>query len=252
MMTLPLSERSQDWRALVHAYLDGELSVSESLEIERAIAMSDELAAEAAGVRALKQALSSRLPPETLPPQLIARITNQVGLRAVQKRPTWLALAASVLLAMGLSGIITAHVYRDIDYRIYTESVDSHLRSLMASAPVDVVSTERHIVKPWFNGKSVQAPKVADLAAEGFPLVGGRIDVMQGSPLPTLVYKRRLHTISVWVATEALSARLTRNTHSVNGTNVVVWRAADMAYWAVSDLNAVELSKFAQLFAAAP
>jgi len=251
MMTLPLSERPQDSRVLVHAYLDGELSVSESLEIERVIASSDELAAEVAGVRALKEALLYRLPSETLPPQLMVRITNLTGLHPVRNRPTWLALAASVLLGIGLSGVITTHVYRDLDHQIYIESVDSHLRSLMASAPVDVASTERHIVKPWFNGKSVQAPKVADLAAEGFPLIGGRIDVMQGAPLPTLVYKRRLHTISVWVATEALAARLTRTTYSVNGTNVAVWRVADLTYWAASDLNAVELSRFAELFVAA-
>ena len=242
----------QDPTVLVHAYLDGELGAAELAEAERAIGASSALAAEAAAVRALKHALQTRLPPEALPPRFASRIADRVGLRAPARRPGWMALAASVVLAMGLSSVVTAVVLRSQDDRIYAESVDSHLRSLMAPHPVDVASTERHIVKPWFNGKAVQSPKVPDLSTQGFPLVGGRIDVIRGAPVPAVVYKRRLHTISVWAATDALATRLTKKGQSINGTNLVVWRAGDMTYFAASDLNAAELSTFASLFAAAP
>jgi anti-sigma factor RsiW len=83
-------------------------------------------------------------------------------------------------------------------------------------------------------------------------LAGGRIDVIQSATVPTLVYKRRQHTISVGAATGVLAGRLATNVQSINGTNVVVWRSADMTYWAASDLNAAELTAFAKLFAAAP
>ena len=251
-MTSPEPGMPQDSTVLVHAYLDGELSAAELAEAERAIWASSALAAEAAAVRSLKHALQTRLPPEALPPRFASRIAESVGLRAPARRPGWMALAASVVLAMGLSSVVTAVVLRSQDDRIYAESVDSHLRSLMAPHPVDVASTERHIVKPWFNGKAVQSPKVPDLSAQGFPLVGGRIDVIRGAPVPAVVYKRRLHTISVWAATDALATRLTKKGQSINGTNLVVWRAGDMTYFAASDLNAAELSTFASLFAAAP
>lgn len=153
---------------------------------------------------------------------------------------------------MGLSSAVTSLVLRGGDDRIYAETVDSHLRGFMATRAVDVASSERHTVKPWFNGRTLQAPKVADLAVQEFSLVGGRIDVIGGAPVPTLVYGRRPHTISVWAASEAQAARLTKPAVAVNGTNIAVWRAGDMTYWAASDLNAAELSAFAKAFAAAP
>lgn len=241
----------EDSAVLLHAYLDGELSVSESAEAERAIAASDALAAEAAAVRALKRALLTRLPHETLPPEFAARIAGRIGL-APRRRPSWVFFAASIVAAALLSCAVTWSVLRGADDRIYGESVDSHLRALIAQRPVEVASSERHTVKPWFNGKSMQSPKVADLAQQGFPLVGGRIDVIEGAPVPALVYGRRLHTISVWAATNAQAQGLTKSETSIGGTNLVVWRTGDLVYWAASDLNARELSAFAREFAAAP
>jgi anti-sigma factor RsiW len=251
-MTPSQTRMPQDPTVLVHAYLDGELSAADSAEAERAIGASSALAAEAAAVGALKHALHTRLLPEALPPRFASRIADSVGLRTPARRPGWIALAASVVLAMGFSSVVTAVVLRNQDDGIYAESVDSHLRSLMAPNPVDVASSERHIVKPWFNGKAVQSPKVPDLGTQGFPLMGGRIDVIRGVPVPAVVYKRRLHTISVWAANDALASRLTKKAQSINGTNLVVWRAGDMTYFAASDLNAAELSTFVGLFAAAP
>jgi anti-sigma factor RsiW len=248
------SERTnlEDSVVLLHAYLDGELSVSESAVAERTIAAKPALTAEAAAVRALKHALQT-LPREALPADVAARVARHVGVARPARRPTWMLLAASVVLAMGLSSAVTSLVLRSADDdRIYAESVDSHLRALMATSPVDIASGERHTVKPWFNGKSSQAPKVADLAVQNFPLLGGRIDVIQRAPVPTLVYGRRLHRISVWTANEAQAARLTKEARSINGTNLVVWRANDVTWWAASDLNAEELSAFARAFAAAP
>ena len=126
--------------------------------------------------------------------------------------------------------------------------VASHMRALMASQSVDVASSDRHTVKPWFNGKLPESPRVVDLASQGFPLVGGRIDVIGLTPVPTLVYRARLHVISVTAL--ALSRRASAAPHPIDGYNVVEWTDGPLAYWAVSDLAAPELENFARAFRA--
>jgi anti-sigma factor RsiW len=126
--------------------------------------------------------------------------------------------------------------------------VASHLRSLMASEPVDVTSSDRHTVKPWFNGKLPQSPRVVDLAGQDFALVGGRIDVIGLVPAPTLVYRRRLHLISLTALPVAQAAAAPRR--AIDGYNIVEWTDADHAYWAVSDLARPELEEFAAAFRA--
>ena len=131
---------------------------------------------------------------------------------------------------------------------IAQEVLDSHLRSLMPGHLTDVESTDRHTVKPWFNGKLPQSPRVVDLAAQDFTLVGGRIDVIGLMPAPTLVYRRRLHLISLTALPVAQAAAAPRR--AIDGYNVVEWTEADHAYWAVSDLARPELEEFAAAFRA--
>jgi anti-sigma factor RsiW len=127
--------------------------------------------------------------------------------------------------------------------------VASHVRALMAAQPVDVVSSDRHTVKPWFNGRIPESPRVVDLANEGFPLVGGRIDVIGRTPVPTLVYRRRQHLISL---SEVPAGRtLATSQGQIAGYNVVSWSDNGIAYWAVSDVAAADLDAFAKAFRAA-
>jgi anti-sigma factor RsiW len=126
--------------------------------------------------------------------------------------------------------------------------VASHVRALMASQPIDVASSDRHTVKPWFNGKLPQSPRVVDLAAQGFPLVGGRIDVIGLTPAPTLVYRARQHVISLTAL--PASQRGSAPIRPVDGYNVVEWTDGPLVYWAVSDLAAPELENFAKAFRA--
>jgi anti-sigma factor RsiW len=108
------------------------------------------------------------------------------------------ALAASLLLAVALGSGSTWFVLRPgADDRTTAAAVDAHVRGLMAARPTDIESGERHMVKPWFNGRIPQAPRVVDLKQEGFPLLGARIDVIGAAPVPTLVYGRRRHVISL-------------------------------------------------------
>jgi anti-sigma factor RsiW len=122
----------------------------------------------------------------------------------------------------------------------------------MASQPIDVVSTDRHTVKPWFGGRVPEAPRVADLAKEGFPLVGGRLDVVGRTPVPTLVYRYRNYLISLTAVPVSGVANATQVLHAVDGYSVVSWTNDGVAYWALSDISASVLEHFVQLFRGIP
>jgi len=122
----------------------------------------------------------------------------------------------------------------------------------MASQPYEVASSDRHTVKPWFNGKIPQAPRVVDLAQQDFPLVGGRIDVIGGEAVPALIYRHRQHLISVAAVPDGKRAGAQLQRRTVRGYNLVGWRDGNTAYWAVSDLGAGELDAFVQAFRSAP
>ena len=159
---------------LVHAYLDGELDPANALMVGRQIAADPRLAAELAQTKALREALRDRLPRKTLPPHLLSRVEAAVGLKRPSQRLSWHALAAAAVFAMALgSGSTWFVLHQPASDRVAEAIVDGHIRGLMAS-PTDVTSSERHTVKPWFNGRIPEAPRVVDLAGEGFPLIGAR------------------------------------------------------------------------------
>jgi anti-sigma factor RsiW len=234
---------------LVHAYLDGELDPANALAIARQIAADPALGAEVERIEALRHAVRDQLPREPLPPHLWAKIEAAIGRTGPKVHPTWRALAASVAFAMALASGSTWVVLRPLsDDRIAEAVVDSHLRALMAPQPTHVISSERHTVKPWFNGRIPQSPQVVDLTKEGFPLVGGRIDVIDAAPVATLVYGRRLHLISLSAMPAASSPQVLSARRAIKGYNLVQWNHGGVDYWAASDLNAGELESFARLF----
>jgi anti-sigma factor RsiW len=131
------------------------------------------------------------------------------------------------------------------------ELVAGHVRSLQAAHLVDVVTSDRHVVKPWFNGRVDFAPQVPDLATDGFPLVGGRLDIIGGRTVAALVYKRRLHSINLFVrparGVNLFGARgMRRDSYSL-----VHWTAGGLDYWAVSDVDQADLETFRRVFVAA-
>ena len=236
---------------LVHAYLDGELDPANALGIAQQMDEEPALAAEAERVKALQQLIHERLPREQAPAGLRARIETSVGgLRRDRGWPSWRALAASIALTAMVTSTSTWLVVGSSQQptMIADSLVSDHIRALMATEPVDVVSSDRHTVKPWFNGRIPNSPRVVDLAKEDFPLIGGRIDVVGRTPVSTLVYRHAKHLISLTAMPAESRFELDRSPRNVNGYNVVHWVENGVSYWAISDVEAKELENFAQLF----
>jgi anti-sigma factor RsiW len=241
-----------DDRLLLNAYVDGELDPAHALEFEQRLAADPTLAAAHARLVALRGAIAARLPREQASPQLRRRVAALA--RPQHAAPGWRALAASVAVAF-VAGSALTYAVRDFGAGAPGSAqlspaqllTASHMRSLMASQPFDVASSDRHTVKPWFNGKLPESPRVVDLSSQGFQLAGGRIDVIDLTPVPTLVYKRRLHVISLTALPTKLGFSPPR---AIDGYNIVDWTDGDITYWAVSDVSAPDLAEFARAFRA--
>ncbi|MBT9566885.1 MAG: anti-sigma factor [Thiobacillus sp.] len=165
--------------------------------------------------------------------------------RAVSRGRQWLNMG--VAFALGVLASVTVVLYQgatDAHERLTQDVVSSHVRSLMAAHLADVASSDRHTVKPWFAGKLDFSPPVHDLAAAGFPLVGGRLEYVGDRPAAALVYQRRQHVINLFVWPRDAHASTPPASAIVRGFNVTAWENHGMQFWAVSDLNADELQAF--------
>jgi anti-sigma factor RsiW len=244
---MTLSDRDE---LLLSAYLDGELSPIEAHQFERRLRAEPGLDAALEARRALRAALRADIAEDLPSPQLRRRMTGVTG--GPSWTASWQSLAASFVLGAFLAGGIAWGVIEQGSRQDVTEQVVSaHIRGLMSSAPTDVLSSERHTIKPWFNGRISFAPVVVDLTAEGYTLLGARIDVVDLSPAATLVYSRGKHIISVteMPSGQPSPASLTRNREQ--GYLLLAWNDGRMHYWAVSDAAPEELERFVMLFQAA-
>jgi len=242
---------------LVQAEFDGELDAAQAaaLEMHRAgCAICQEAQAELLRTRALLRAEPYAVTPDAVRARVMAR------LQATQPRPaaraprrwSWLggpslgfgagaacAAAIALLVALPERGHFTEEVVAD------------HIRALQPGHLEDVVSTDQHTVKPWFDGRLDFAPPVKDFAADGFPLKGARLDYLGSRPVAALVYQRDKHIIDLFVWPESATPRPAGD-NAVQGYNVVHWSADGMSFWAVSDVERGQLDSFAALWRKAP
>ena len=241
-------------KMLLHALIDGELDAANSVAIETHIKNCAGCAEELARIEAVRGALSKSGVKHCAPSAMRDRIAAQIDIRSDGIGPStaqhrslrpWLAggvsaIAASLLLIVGIPQLTTADMQDQV--------IASHVRSLLASHLIDIATSDRHVVRPWFNGRIDFAPPVVDLADQGFPLAGGRLDYLGGRVVPALVYHRRLHSINLFIRPAGCFASLVGITTRRNGYSLVRWTRAGLEYWAVSDINSDELELFKRDF----
>ncbi len=233
---------------LVDAYVDGELELLKSLEVEAHLRDCPACARLRANHLALRDVLAPLYEPA--PAALARRIRRSARPPRARLAGRWAWGLASAALA-AIAALLLLGQVDDLPWTAHRpalarEAVSAHIRSLMAAHLTDVASSDQHTVKPWFNGKLDFSPPVKNLAAQGFPLVGGRLDYLGGHPVAALVYARHKHLINVFVW-PAGSASNPARAEGSQGYNVLHWTRAGMAWWAVSDLNRAELAEFTRL-----
>ena len=248
---------------MLQALLDGELDASSVIDMERRIKDDSDLAARYARLIALRKVIRTGAPRDVAPDALRERIAAAAGLspddsnviafaparsRAVTPR-TWRNIAGA--MAAALVALVGVNVYMltssGVD-DLERAAVVAHERGLLSGQPVDVVSTDRHTVKPWLAEKIPIATTVVDLAGEGYALTGGRVDIIGDTPVPTLVYRHREHYISL-TELDRRPARLSgQSRETVSGHSVVTWSDNVRSYIAVSDMPPPELDDFVANF----
>ncbi len=247
------SATAEDSALLVHAYLDGELDPANALAFETRMANDPALAAECERVEALRHVMRERLPREPLPAALRARIERSIGARRAPQQFSWRALAASIALTAVVASGSTSMLLSQNPAETTREAVVAgHIRSLMAPQPFDVASSDKHTVKPWFNGRTAESPRVVDLAKADYPLAGGRLDVVGQAVVPTLVYRHAKHLVSLTAVPAPGRAGSEPVAGKVGGYNTLSWTEDGVTYWAISDTEPANLTKFVELFRTTP
>jgi len=260
---------------LIHGLVDGELDAANTLAIEAHLKACPDCRAEMSRIEAVREMLGSAELREPAPRTLRDRIEDMIEAetssspasradapsKAAALRPAFVGgVAAHIFSRRWASGafagvaaaVLTLTLAVPQFAYIGTEDqlVQSHVRSLLAGHLLDVATSNRHVVKPWFNGRVDFAPPVPELADEGFPLVGGRLDYLDNHEVAAIVYRRRLHVINLFVRPAPTLSLPLGVAARREGYSLLRWTAGGLEYWAVSDLDQRELKLFHQLYSA--
>lgn len=234
---------------LIEGYLDGELGFERTLEVEAHLASCRGCSLEVQSWKDIRGVLQQPEFYHRAAPALEEKVRAMSPHPVREPRIPWFSrwVWAGGGAAFATAALLVAFfVARPLNRSSDQELVTSHVRSLMANHLMDVISTDQHTVKPWFDGKLDFAPPVRDLAEEGYPLAGGRLDYLDSRTVAVLVYHRALHPINLYVWPAADSGEAALQTETVHGYNVVSWEKDDFEFRAVSDLNLDELRDFAR------
>jgi anti-sigma factor RsiW len=249
-------------RLLVQADVDGELTAAEAARAEGHLEYCPGCAHRQAQLRALgprlRQEVSSFTPPDELlaavrarlaafarpvPPQRNSAVANDNRASLWNRVRSATTFGGGFASAAALALLFLLPHVNDLSDAV----VADHIRALQPGHLIDVASTDRHTVKPWFDGRLDFAPPVNDFRSAGFPLQGGRLDYLDGKLAAALIYNHGQHVIDLFVWPESGGVGVGMTEGSLHGYNYVRWHQNGMAFWAVSDVEADSLSNFVQL-----
>jgi len=242
---------------MLHAYFDQELDPVRSLEVERHLKDCPACQRRYEEQQALRKVVAGQSLRFEAPPALYRSVRNAVreagGAGEPRRRGwdlSWLrrrVLMPAAVVALVLLAASPWITQPSAQTRLAGEVVSAHVRALMTDHLTDVTSTDQHTVKPWFNGKVTFSPPVVDPSAQGFPLIGGRLDLLEEQPVAALVYQHRKHFINLFIWPSNGSGGAREKTLTQRGYNLVHWAEGGMDFWAVSDMNAADLQEFTRL-----
>jgi anti-sigma factor RsiW len=252
-----------DAKIMLHALLDGELDAGNARDVEVHLGECAICSEKFAAFHAMREAMAEadlklkspatlRAKIETALPSPASRPSGSVVPFRPSRRSFFSGFGAGAVLSGALAASLVLSIVRsEQDQTIANDVVSAHVRSLQANHLMDVETSDQHTVKPWFDGKVDVAPPVIDLTAEGFTLLGGRLDYIDGEPAASVVYRRRKHIINLFVAQHLGTARAAAAARTVQGYNVRHWSDQGLEFWAVSDLDGEELNEFVDKISAA-
>ena len=241
---------------LIHAYVDGELDVMRSLDVEQHTKSCPKCAAQLNSLKALHTALAQSDFAYHAPASLRDNVRQIAPAPAGRKQPPaldlqwlwkWIAVGATAMAALAIVLRPAEFSQNNSGDELANEVIAGHIRSLMPGHLTDVLSSDKHTVKPWFEGKVDFAPDVKDFASKSFPLVGGRLDYIDGRTVAALVYQHGKHFINVfiWPTTNATGAA--SEIKNYHGYCVISFDANGFHYSLVSDMDPTELKELAGL-----
>ncbi|MHB1231055.1 MAG: anti-sigma factor family protein [Burkholderiales bacterium] len=247
--------------ALLPARVDQELGLSEVEEMDQHLqtcpACHSAFVSQTALRAAFKQHATYFQAPRDLEARIRAALPAEQEGATVKRRPwhggSWSWLNAGTALVSLIALVWSAGLYLATpspNELLAEEVVSNHVRSLMVNHIADVISSDQHTVKPWFDGKLDFSPIVNDLSTQGFPLIGGRLDYLDHRAVAALVYRHRLHLINVYIWPAANERQTTIRTQTIQGYNLVHWNEAGMVYWVISDLDPQDLMALARILQA--
>ena len=240
---------------LMPGYFDSELDLVHTLEVEDHLRTCAACASALEADRALRATIARSNLRFAAPPSVVRNVRAAVANafppeKSARKGWTWnwgLATATALILCTVLTWKLLPGNTPNNSTTIADEAIADHIRALMPGHLSDVESTDQHTVKPWFDGKLDFAPPVENFTAQGFPLIGGRLDYLDHHPAAALVYQRRKHFVSVFLLPATGEPDRAESQTTERGYNVISWTRGAMNYWMVSDLNPAELEELAKL-----
>jgi anti-sigma factor RsiW len=244
----------EETEVLLHALIDNELDAGHAREVEAHVATCATCAAKLKTYGEMRTALAGANLRHAAPAGLRLRINASLPARAPRKMDRRMLLRGFATGSAATAAIAASGAFLFLqsgrETQLLGEVAAAHVRSLQADHLTDVASSNQHTVKPWFNGRLDLAPPVVDLTAQGFTLLGGRLDYIGGRAVAALVYRRRQHLINLFVA-EGSRQSSQPHTEIVQGFNVLRWSDRGLDLFAISDLNIDELQEFEKKFTAA-